>query len=75
MPRRARVLTWNRKDIPPEVLQLPAGRYFVEPVEDEPPVLTPEEEAGIEVALESYRLGRVVDAKRARKIIDAASRR
>ena len=75
MPRRARVLTWNRKDIPPELLKLPAGRYFVEPVEDEPPVVTREEEAGIEVALESYRLCRVVDAKRAREIIDAASRR
>ena len=31
-----------------------------------------EEEAGIEAALESYRQGRVVDAKRAREIIDAA---
>ena len=72
MPRRARVVTWNGKDIPPELLDLPAGRYFVESAEDEPPVLTPEEEAGIEVALESYRLGRVVDAKRAREIIGAA---
>jgi len=35
-------------------------------------VLSPEEEAGIEAALESYRQGRVVDAKRARQIIDAA---
>jgi hypothetical protein len=35
-------------------------------------VLSPEEEAAIEAALEPYRQGRVVDAKRARKIIDAA---
>jgi hypothetical protein len=48
------------------------GRYVVEAVEDEAPALTPEEEAGIEAALESYRQGRVVDSKRAREIIDAA---
>ena len=60
MPRRARTLTWNGKDLPPELRELPAGRYVVE------------EEAGIEAALESYRQGRVVDSKRAREIIDAA---
>jgi hypothetical protein len=75
MPRRARIVTWNGKDIPPELLELPAGRYVVEAVEEEPLVLTPEEEAGIEAALESYRQGRIVDAKRAREIIDVASRR
>jgi len=74
MPRRARVVTWNGKDVPPELRDLPAGRYVVEAVEDEAPALSlsPEEEAGIEAALESYRQGRVVDAKRAREIIDAA---
>ena len=71
MPRRARVVTWNGKDVPPELRELPAGRYVVEAVEDEVPVLSPEEEAGIEAALESYREGRVVDAKPAREIIDA----
>jgi hypothetical protein len=35
-------------------------------------LLSSEEEAGIEAALESYRQGRVADAKRLRKIIDAA---
>jgi integrase len=74
MPRRTRVVTWNGKDIPPELLELPAGRYVVEPVEEEVPVLTAEEEAGIEAALESYRKGRVVDPKRAREIIDTAWR-
>jgi hypothetical protein len=34
--------------------------------------VSPEEEAGIEAALESCRQGRVVDATRAREIIDAA---
>lgn len=72
MARRARVVTWNGKDLPPELSELPAGRYVVEAVEDEAPTLTPDEEAGIEAALESYRHGRVVDAKRAREIIDAA---
>jgi hypothetical protein len=44
---------------------------MVEAVEDDAPSLTPREEAGIEAALESYRQGRIVDAKRAREIIDA----
>jgi hypothetical protein len=72
MPRRARILTWNGKDVPAELRDLPAGRYVVETVDEEAPALSPEEEAGIEAALESYRQGRVVDAKRAREIIDAA---
>jgi hypothetical protein len=72
MPRRVRVVTWNGKDVPPEFRELPAGRYVVEAVDDEAPALSPDEEAGIDAALESYRQGRVIDAKRARKIIDAA---
>jgi hypothetical protein len=71
MPRLSRILTWNGKDAPSELRDLPVGRYVVEAVEDEAPALTPEEEAGIEAALESYRQGRVVDSKRAREIIDA----
>ena len=67
-------MTWNGKDVPPELRELPAGRYVVEAVDDEAPtlMLTPEEEAGIEAAFESYRQGRVVDCKRAREIIDTA---
>ncbi len=72
MLRRARVVTWNGKDVPPELRELPAGRYVVEAVEDEAPALSPEEDDRIEAALESYRQGGVVDAKRAREIIDAA---
>jgi hypothetical protein len=72
MPRRARIVTWNGKDVPPELLELPAGRYVVEAVEEEAPALSSEEEAGIEAALESYRQGRALDAKRAREIIAAA---
>ena len=72
MPRRARVVTWNGKDVPPELRELPAGRYVIDAVEEEAPALSPEEEAGIEAALESYRQGRIIDTKRAREIIDAA---
>ena len=72
MRSRTRILTWNGKDVPSELRELPAGRYVVEAVDDEAPALSPEEEAGIEAALESYRQGRFVDAKRAREIIDAA---
>ena len=34
MPRRARVVTWNGQDLPPELRELPAGRYIVEAVEE-----------------------------------------
>ena len=72
MSRTAKVVTWNGKDVPAELRDLPAGRYVVEPIDEEAPALSPDEEAGIEAALESYRQGRIVDAKRARQIIDAA---
>ena len=72
MPRTARVVTWNGKDVPAELRELPAGRYVVEAIDDDAPALSADEDAGIEAALESYRQDRVVDAKRARQIIDAA---
>jgi hypothetical protein len=72
MPRRTRVVTWNGTATPVELRELPAGRSVVEAIDDEAPALSPDEEAGIEAALESYRQGRVVDAKRAPKIIDTA---
>ena len=68
----ARIANWNGKDLPLEMRELPAGRYIVEAVDSDAFPLAPDEEAGIEAALESYRQGRVVDAKRAREIIDAA---
>jgi hypothetical protein len=64
-------VVWNGKDLPAELRELPAGRYVLEAVDNEPD-LAADEEAGIDAALESYRQGRVVDAKRAREIIDAA---
>jgi hypothetical protein len=75
MSRTAKVVTWNGTDVPSELRELPAGRYVVEAIEDEAPSLSSDEEAGIEVALASYRQGHVIDATRAREIIDAALRR
>jgi hypothetical protein len=72
MTSRVRIVTWNGKDIPTELRDLPAGRYLMVAVDDEAPTLSPNEEAGIEAAIESYRQGRVVDPGRAREIIDAA---
>ena len=57
MPCTARVVTWNGRDVPAELRELPAGRYVVEAIDDDAPALTPDEEAGIEAALESYRQG------------------
>lgn len=59
-------MTWNGADLPPEFRELPAGRYMAEAVEDDAPSLTPNEEAGIEAALESCRSGRVVRTRRRR---------
>ena len=39
MRRIAKVVTWNGKDVPPELKELPAGRYIVEAVEEEAPAL------------------------------------
>jgi len=72
MAQRTRILSWNGKDVPAELRELPAGRYLVEAVEEVAPQLSPDEEAGIEAVLESYLQGRVVDADRAREIIHAA---
>ena len=70
MSERTRIVSWNGKDVPAELRELPAGRYLVEPIEDRAPLLSSDDEAGIEAALESYRQGRVLSADRAREIID-----
>lgn len=74
MLRTARIVTWNGKDVQSELRDLPAGRYVVEAVDGEAPTLSPEEAAGLETALESYRQGRIIDAAQGRQIIDAALR-
>jgi hypothetical protein len=72
MASKTRIVNWNGKDLPAELRELPAGRYVVAAVDEESAILSPAEEAGLEAALESYRQGRAVDAKRAREIIDEA---
>ena len=42
---RLRVVTWNGKDLPPELRELPMGHYVVQPVE----IVHELEEADIEV--------------------------
>ena len=66
----ARVLHWNGKDVPPELYALPPGDYVVEPVEDEAPPLTPDEEEGIRAALASAAAGRTLSADDVRRSID-----
>lgn len=53
MPRRRRVVTWKGKDVRAELPDLPSGGEVAEQLHDEAPVLSPEEEAGIEAALQS----------------------
>ena len=68
------VVRWNGTDLPEKLRRLPAGRYVLEPVDDVP-ALTPDEEAGIEAAVESLRRGEGVGAPEARSRIEAALRR
>lgn len=64
------VMEWDANRIPeelrgllPEQLRdLPAGVYVIEPV-DEDGELTPEEEAGLELALDQLEAGDVISAE------------
>jgi hypothetical protein len=51
MSNSTRVVVWNGKNFPPELGELPAGRYIVESIDSEAPGLSPDDEAGIEAAL------------------------
>ena len=57
-----RILTWNGRNLPAELRRLPPGRYALQAV-DELPILTPEQDAGIEEALESLRRGEGIPAE------------
>jgi hypothetical protein len=50
------VLNFDGKELPEEMRSLPSGRYVLQPV-DEVPVLTAEEEAGLEEAARSLDRG------------------
>jgi hypothetical protein len=69
----ARVLHWNRKDMPEELRELPAGTYVVEAV-DETPSLTSEEQQGVAQALSSLRAGKGRTADQVRQTIDSILR-
>lgn len=68
------VLTWNGKDLPEELRELPAGRYVVEAV-DELPVLTEEEDRGLRQALASLQAGKGRSVEQVRQRIDALLRK
>lgn len=70
----SRVVTWNGKDVPAELRELPAGRYLVEAV-DERPALTEEEDAGLREALTSLRTGGGRSLDQVRQRIDALLRK
>jgi hypothetical protein len=74
IPFMSVVLHWNGKDVPQELRSLPEGRYVVDAV-DAVPELSPDEEAGLEVALESLREGRGVDASVVFQRIEESLRR
>ena len=65
---RVRVLNWNGKDVPPELRELPAGRYVV--AEYEPLPLGSEEEAGLEAGLDEIDRGDTLGADEVHAGID-----
>ena len=69
-----RVVRWNGRDVPEELKDLPAGTYVVEAVDDAP-VLTDEQDAGLQRALESLERGRGRSVDEVRATIATALRR
>ncbi len=60
MSSAAKVLTWNGRDLPEALRELPPGTYTLERVESaEEAGITPETEAGILRAMESAERGDV----------------
>ena len=52
-----KIIEWDGSHLPPELQQLPPGRYAVEPIDFFPP-LTSQEEKGILAGLEQLDAGR-----------------
>jgi hypothetical protein len=69
-----RILMWDGKTLPTELLDLPAGQYVVESV-DEAPALSSEEETGLQAALASLRRGEGIAPEAARRRVTAAIKR
>jgi hypothetical protein len=70
----ARILTWNGKDVPEELQELPAGRYTVEPAEPEL-TLSEEEDEGLREALASLRSGKGRTLEQVRSRVNSILRR
>jgi len=66
---RVNVVTWNGKDVPPELRELPAGRYVLAPV-DAAYELSPEEQAGLEAGLDEIERGESVPWDEVRADLD-----
>jgi hypothetical protein len=66
---RVNVVNWNGKDVPPELRELPAGRYVLAPV-DAGYELSPEEEAGLDEALDEIDRGETVPWEEVRADLD-----
>ena len=64
------VVTWNGSDLPEELRSLPAGRYVLEPIDDLP-TLTPDEDAGLQTALDGIRRGEGVGSADVCQRVDA----
>jgi hypothetical protein len=68
------IVRWNGADRPEELRKLPAGRYIVVPIDDVPP-LTPDEDAGLQLALGGLEHGGGVDDADAERRIKAPLQR
>jgi predicted transcriptional regulator len=67
-------VNWNGRDLPPELRELPAGRYVVEPI-DLTRDLSPEEEAGLEAGIDEIERGETASADDVGASIDEMLRR
>ncbi len=68
------VVKWNGNDLPEELRALPAGRYVIEPVDELPPLI-PDEDAGIQTALDALRRGEGVGSAEVQRRLDAVLKR
>ena len=68
------VVKWNGNDLPEELRALPAGRYVVEPVDELPPLI-PDEDTGIQTALDALGRGEGVDSAEVQRRLDAVLKR
>ncbi len=61
---RPTIIEWDGANLPPELSALPPGRYLVEPADQSgeelswEEVLTPDQEAGLRLAIEEFEAGK-----------------